>query len=93
MAMTGRDLIVYILKNNLEDEPVFLEKGFLNLMTLRQAAVKFEVGVATVKTWFELGVIDGVMVGDEIYILPTSKCPVRVYNGGEKWIRVGDPLV
>lgn len=93
MAMTGRDLIIYILKNNLEDKPVFLDKGFLNLMTIRDAAVKFEVGIATVRTWFELGVIDGVMVGEDIYILPTAKCPVKVVNGGERWIRMGDPLV
>lgn len=86
MAMTGRDLIVYILQNNLEDKPVFLDKGFLNLMTVREAAVEFNVGVSTIKTWFELGTIDGVMVGEDIYILPTTKCPMKVVNGGAKII-------
>lgn len=68
--MTGRDLIVYILTNNLENEPVFLEKGFLNLITETEAAERLDVGLATIRTWRELGVIKGVQVGDEFYILP-----------------------
>lgn len=71
--MTGKDLIIYILANNLEDEPVFLDKEFLNLMTETEAAVKLKVGVATIRTWFDLGMIDGVKVGDGIYILPNAK--------------------
>lgn len=70
--MTGRDLIIYILSNNLEDERVFLDEGFLNLMTEAEAAIKFDVGLATIKTWLELGAIKGVRVGDEIYILPVT---------------------
>lgn len=71
--MTGRDLIVYILSNHLEDEPVFLDKGFLNLLTADEAAVRMNVGPATIQVWFELGLLDGVMVGDELYILPSDK--------------------
>lgn len=69
--MTGKDLIIYILQNNLEDEPIALKEGFLNLMTVNEAAVKFDVGAATVKTWFKLGMLDGITVGETIYILPT----------------------
>lgn len=68
--MTGRDLIIYILTNNLEDEPVFMDKGFLNLMSEGEAASKMEVGVATIRTLVDIGAIKGVRVGDEIYILP-----------------------
>jgi excisionase family DNA binding protein len=69
--MTGRDLIVYILTNNLEDEPVFLDKGFLNLISEVEAANRLNVGIATIRAWLELGAIKGVRVGDEIYILPS----------------------
>ena len=68
--MTGRDLIIYILSNNLENEPVFLDKGFLNLLSENEAAIKFDVGKATIRTWLELGMVKGVKVGEEIYILP-----------------------
>lgn len=68
--MTGRDLIIYILTNNLEDEPVFLEKGFLNLITETEAAERLDVGIATIRTWRELGAIKGVQIGEEFYILP-----------------------
>lgn len=71
--MTGRDLIIYILTNNLEDQPVFLDKGFLNLLSESEAAVKTQVGTATIRVWFEMGLIDGVKVGDELYIVPSEK--------------------
>ena len=70
--MTGRDLIIYILENHLEDEPVFLDKGFLNLLSEEDAAVKLNVGQATIKAWLELGMIKGVKVGESIYILPSQ---------------------
>ena len=70
--MTGRDLIIYILSNNLEDEPVFMDKGFLNLMSESDAAIKLDVGVATIRTLLELGLIKGVRVGEEVYILPNK---------------------
>lgn len=71
--MTGKDLIIYILSNNLEDEPVFIDKGFMNLISETKAANKFGVGLTTIKIWYELGMIEGVRVGDEIYILPNSE--------------------
>ena len=70
--MTGRDLIIYILSNNLEDEPVFLDNGFLNLLSEVEMANKHDVGIATVKAWLELGLVKGVRVGNETYILPDS---------------------
>lgn len=68
--MTGRDLIVYILTNNLENEPVFLDNGFFNLLSEGEAAEKLDVGLATIRTWIELGMLKGVRVGDKFYILP-----------------------
>lgn len=76
--MTGKDLIIYILQNNLEDVPIDFEKSFLGFLNVKQAAVKFGVGEATVRIWYQLKAIDGIMIGDELYILPTSKPRVKI---------------
>lgn len=61
--MTGKELIIYILENNLENETV------LNVMTVDEAAVKYEVGVETIKAWCKLGVIPSIKLNEEFYIL------------------------
>lgn len=61
--MTGRDLIIYILENKLESERI------LNLMTIDEAAVKYNVGPATIRVWLDYDVISGIKLGDTIYIL------------------------
>lgn len=67
--LTGRDLIVYILQNNLEDKPVFSEDGsLLGFMTVKETAVKFDVGVETVKTWIDMGCIPYIRIGTVVYI-------------------------
>ena len=71
--MTGKELIIYILENNLEDTPISDGDGFLNFLTVTQAAIKFGVGEATVRIWYKMKAIDGIVVGDELYILPSSK--------------------
>lgn len=75
--MTGRDLIIYILANNLEDEPVFKGGRFIGFMTEDTAALIFGVGIATVHTWVRLGVLPSVQVGDRIYIPADSKIPSK----------------
>ena len=71
--MTGKELILYILQHNLENEQISFENGFLDFITVKDAAVKYNVGPETVKIWFTLGVIDGIRIGDEVYILPDAK--------------------
>lgn len=66
--MTGRELIVYILANNLEDEPVFKNGKFIGFITAVEAAAKMDVGVATIRTWVEQGRITDVMFCDRVYI-------------------------
>lgn len=61
--MTGRDLIIYILENNLENEKLSW------FISVEEAAVKFNVGVETIKLWYALGFISGIKIGDAIYIL------------------------
>lgn len=71
--MTGRDLIIYIMQNGLEDKPVFEDGTFLGFMTEQQFAEKMNVGVATVEVWIELGFISNVIrIGDMTFI-PTPK--------------------
>ena len=66
--MTGRDLIVYILQNHLEDEPIFKNGTFIGFLTVEEAAVKADVGVATICAWAFLGKIPYVNVGTHLYI-------------------------
>lgn len=74
--MTGRDLITYILENKLEDEPVFKNGKPIGFMTVEEAAIKFGVGVSAVKTWFKLAIIDGVKLGDTVYIPANEESPI-----------------
>lgn len=68
--MTGRELIIYILKNGLEDEPVFKDGKFIGFMTLDEAAAKMNVGKATVEAWTKLDTmaLDSIKVVEGIYI-------------------------
>lgn len=66
--MTGRDLIIYILQNNLEDKPVFENGKLLGFMNVDETALKFGVGRATIELWYALGVLKGIEIGNEIYI-------------------------
>ena len=56
--MTGRDLIVYILQNHLEDEPVVKDGNFIGFVSMEDAAVKKNVGPATIEVLMELGHIE-----------------------------------
>ena len=69
--MTGRDLIIYILENKLEDERIFENGRFLNFMTPSEAASKMGVGIATIFTWIFRGQLEYVKLGD-IYLIPTD---------------------
>lgn len=73
--MTGKDLIIYILENGLLDEPVFKDGRLLSFMTAMEAAIKFEVGVATIELWVKLGSIEGIRIGNELYIPADAKNP------------------
>lgn len=66
--MTARELIMYILENHLEDEPVFSNGTFIGFMTEANFAKEQGFGIATVRTLFDLKMISGVKIGDEIYI-------------------------
>lgn len=79
--MTGRDLIMYILENNLENELVFdnnrVGRELLGFMTAMDAAIKCGVGVATIQVWYELGLIKGFKIGDTVFIPANIENPVN----------------
>ena len=66
--MTGRELIIYILANGLEDEPIYEDGKILGFITAIEAAEKFNVGLATIKVWINEGTLDGIRIGEELYI-------------------------
>lgn len=66
--MTGKDLIIYILANNLENELVFDNGRFIGFITVGEAAVKMNVGTATIHAWIKQGRIDYIFIGNEVFI-------------------------
>lgn len=74
--MTGRELILYILENGLEDEPVFKNGRFIGFLTAGEVALQTNVGVATVHAWIKNKNIPGVLVSEGLYIPGNYKAPV-----------------
>lgn len=69
--MTGRDLIIYILANGIENEPVFKDGKFVGFITAAEAAEKMNVGVATINAWVSKKWLEGIKIGNELYIPAT----------------------
>ena len=66
--MTGRELIIFILENHLEEVSIFDGDTLPGLMTLDEAAVKWHSGRNPLKALFEMGKISGVIIDEKIYI-------------------------
>ncbi len=79
--MTGRELIQYILSNNLENEPVCVDGTFVGFISIEEVAVELHTGVATVNTLYLLGKLEGFNIGDNVYISVPS---VSKYKNGGK---------
>lgn len=70
--MKGRDLIIYILENGLENEEVMSEKFLSFMPTIESVAVAFNVGTATVQAWLDNDCLEGIESHGQIYIFPSS---------------------
>ena len=70
MSITGRDIIIYILENRLEDSEIDFSGFFMNV---DEAAVNYGVGPTTIKTWYTLGLLKGVEIGGDLYFPKDSK--------------------
>ena len=75
--MSGRDLIIYILSNGLENEPVYKDGKLLGFMTAAEAAMKFGVGIFTVEMWVDMDMLEGIRIGDELYIPANADNPLN----------------
>lgn len=75
--MTGRDLIMFVLENRLEDMNIFEDGNIPGYMTITQAAEKWDVGVATVRTWIKMKLIHVINIGDLTYIPSNLKTPLE----------------
>lgn len=79
--MTGRELILYILENHLENEPIYKDGKLLGYMTEVEAAEKFGVGLSTIKVWVNQELLQGILIGATIYIPENSKNPKDLVKG------------
>lgn len=66
--LTAKEWIVYILQNELEDEPMFKDGKLLGFMTIVEAAAKFDVGIATVRVWINEEKLPAFQLGNETFI-------------------------
>lgn len=67
----GRDLIMYILANGLENKPVFEDGRIIGFMTEKEAAIKYGVCCATVRVWIDMGFLKGFKL-DNTFLIPVD---------------------
>ena len=82
--MTGKDLVVYILQNNLENEEIFKDGKISFLMDEKETAIKFDVGIETVRVWYAFDMIPGIRIGESIYFLKDVCDPRERTNDGKE---------
>lgn len=73
--MTGKELVIYILQNDLENETVIKDGIFIWLMDEGEAAAKFNVGISTIRAWYICGMLSGTKIGDCLYFLRNASDP------------------
>ena len=74
--MTGRELVIYILENGLENEEIIDKEGKpAGMMTPEEAAEKFEVPIATLMAWLGTGKVLSFLIGDTHYIPRNAENP------------------
>lgn len=66
--MKGKDLIIYILENHLEDVDVLSDLKNLGLYSVEEVAALNNVGKATVEAWCGFGRYNYTTIDDRIYI-------------------------
>lgn len=76
--MTGKDLIIYILENDLLDAEIFTNTHPSTIfITPEMAATRWECGVATVKAMMEMNKVKGVKIGDCYLVLSKQPNPFK----------------
>lgn len=67
--MTGRELIIYILNNHLENEDIFKDGVLVGFESELEVAARLGFGVATVRTMYKLGILPGFTLGEHVFII------------------------
>ena len=70
--MTGRELIIYILENHLENISINDEHFFIGFISEAKLAESFDVGIDTIRAWVKTGVLDGIEVNGRFYFLENT---------------------
>ena len=73
--LTAKEWMVYILQNELEDEPLFKDGKPLGFLTISEAAAKFDVGGATIHLWMKDYGLPFVTIGGQIFIPMNAQRP------------------
>lgn len=66
--MTGKDLILYILQNNLENEPVIKNGVFIGFTPADKIAAQMNVGTASINVILDKYDICGYISEDTLYV-------------------------
>lgn len=66
--MTGRELIVYILTNHLEDKPVFKDGVFVGFVPIGKAAEEMNVGLTSMAVMVDMNHIDYIKAESGVYL-------------------------
>lgn len=74
--MTGREVILHIIENKLEDRELFDAVGKpFGMMTPEEAAEKFDVQPAMIFDWMQAGKLRSFLIGDSYYIPESAANP------------------
>lgn len=68
--MTGKDLIIYILDQNLENKILFDDKNnLIGYISAEKASTEYNTNIETIKMLYERNIIRGFTIDDSLYIL------------------------
>ena len=78
MQLSGKDLVLFIINNNLMDITLDITMDEKLYLTPEKAAVKLGIGTSSLLAMYRLNLVPGIKIGDEIYFfndiaLPSNK--------------------
>jgi len=77
--MTGRELMIFILENHLEDVELLRDEqtivDILDLVTVDKKAAECGVGPVTVETWIRTGCMSGIEINGVKYVPAGAERP------------------
>lgn len=77
--ITGKDVVLYILSNNLEDKPVFTDGEIMGFYTIDKFAEMCGYGIETVKAKIQMGQIKGAISIGDTYLIANHEYVVKEY--------------